>query len=123
MVSRDIQVYHSDLGDWYKLGEMETAAYCHCLAVLNDYLFVVGGQEQFDNNGNTATNYVYRFDPRSGTWLRMQSMLDSRTDFHVSVINGSLYAGTCSFSFQIYPRIQSPVEIAQARCKQLSVTK
>ena len=101
MVSRDIQVYHSDLGDWYKLGEMETAAYCHCLAVLNDYLFVVGGQEQFDNNGNTATNYVYRFDPRSGTWLRMQSMLDSRTDFHVSVINGSLYAGTCSFSFQI----------------------
>jgi len=92
MVSREIQVYHSDLGDWYKLGEMETAAYCHCLAVLNDYLFVVGGQEQFDNNGNTATNYVYRFDPRSGTWLKMQSMLDSRTDFHVSVINGSLYA-------------------------------
>ena len=46
MVSKDIQVYHSDLGDWYKLGEMETAAYCHCLAVLNDYLFVVGGQEQ-----------------------------------------------------------------------------
>ena len=27
MVSKDIQVYHSDLGDWYKLGEMETAAY------------------------------------------------------------------------------------------------
>ena len=102
MVSRDIQVYHSDLGDWYKLGEMETAAYCHCLAVLNDYLFVVGGQEQFDNNGNTATNYVYRFDPRSGTWLRMQSMLDSRTDFHVSVINGSLYAGIfVLFDFKI----------------------
>ena len=94
MVSKDIQVYHSDLGDWYKLGEMETAAYCHCLAVLHDYLFVVGGQEQFDNNGNTATNYVYRYDPRANSWIKMKSMLDSRTDFHVSVINGSLFAGT-----------------------------
>jgi len=92
MVSKDIQVYHSDLGDWYKLGEMETAAYCHCLAVLHDYLFVVGGQEQFDNNGNTATNYVYRYDPRANSWIKMKSMLDSRTDFHVSVINGSLFA-------------------------------
>ena len=92
MVSKDIQVYHGDLGDWCKLGEMEAPAYCHCLAVLNDYLFVVGGQELFDNNGNTATNSVFRYDPRFNKWLRMQQMLDCRTDFHVSVIEGCLYA-------------------------------
>jgi len=92
MVSKDIQVYHSDLGDWCKLGEMEAPAYCHCLAVLNDYLFVVGGQELFDNNGNTATNSVFRYDPRFNKWLRMCQMLDCRTDFHVSVIDGCLYA-------------------------------
>lgn len=92
MVSKDIQVYHSDLGDWCKLGEMEAPAYCHCLAVLNDYLFVVGGQELFDNNGNTATNSVFRYDPRFNKWLRMANMLDCRTDFHVSVIDGCLYA-------------------------------
>lgn len=92
MVSKDIQVYHGELGDWCKLGEMEAPAYCHCLAVLNDYLFVVGGQELFDNNGNTATNSVFRYDPRFNNWRRMQQMLDCRTDFHVSVIDGCLYA-------------------------------
>ena len=47
MVSKEIQVYHKALGDWVKLSEMESPAYCHCLVVLNDYLFVVGGQEIF----------------------------------------------------------------------------
>lgn len=47
MVSKEIQVYHKNLGDWVKLSEMESPAYCHCLVVLNDYLFVVGGQEIF----------------------------------------------------------------------------
>ncbi|CAG5114380.1 Oidioi.mRNA.OKI2018_I69.chr2.g8436.t1.cds [Oikopleura dioica] len=92
MVSKEIQVYHKALGDWVKLSEMESPAYCHCLVVLNDYLFVVGGQEIFDNNGNTATNSVFRFNPRFDKWDRMESMRDTRTDFHVSVLNGCLYA-------------------------------
>ena len=106
MVSKEIQVYHKNLGDWVKLSEMESPAYCHCLVVLNDYLFVVGGQEIFgnqflkasdkkykiDNNGNTATNSVFRFNPRFDKWDRMESMRDTRTDFHVSVLNGCLYA-------------------------------
>ena len=49
MVSKENQVYHKNLGDWVKLSEMESPAYCHCLVVLNDYLFVVGGQEIFGN--------------------------------------------------------------------------
>lgn len=90
-VSNEVQVCDTDLG-WMRLGEMDVPAYCHCVAVLNDFLYVVGGQEKFDNNGNTAMANVYRYDPRFNTWMKMASMLETRTDFAVSVIDGCLYA-------------------------------
>ena len=71
---------------------MDLPAYCHCVAVLNDFLYVVGGQEMFDNNGSTAMSNVYRYDPRFNIWKKMSCMLETRTDFHVSAIDGYLYA-------------------------------
>lgn len=91
-VSKEVQICDKDLGKWLRLGEMDVPAYCHCVAVLSDFLYVVGGQEMFDNNGNTAMANVYRYDPRFNTWLKMASMLETRTDFAVSVIDGCLYA-------------------------------
>lgn len=35
---------------------------------------------------------MFRFNPRFDKWDRMESMRDTRTDFHVSVLNGCLYA-------------------------------
>ena len=54
-VSNSVQYFCANKKRWQPLTTMPTAAYCHCVAVLNDFLFVVGGQEMFDNNGNTAT--------------------------------------------------------------------
>ena len=38
------------------------------------------------------------FDPRANEWIKMQSMLDSRTDFHVSVISGKVINQSASTS-------------------------
>lgn len=91
-VSREVQLFNKEANQWLHLGEMDLPAYCHCVAVLNDFLFVVGGQEMFDNNGSTAMANVFRYDPRFNRWLKMTNMLETRTDFHASVIGGYLYA-------------------------------
>ena len=91
-VSREVQLFNKEANQWLHLGEMDLPAYCHCVAVLNDFLYVVGGQEMFDNNGSTAMANVYRYDPRFNRWLKMMNMLETRTDFHVSAIDGYLYA-------------------------------
>ncbi|CAK8698598.1 unnamed protein product [Clavelina lepadiformis] len=91
-VSREVQLFNKEASHWLHLGKMDLPAYCHCVAVMNDFLFVVGGQEMFDNNGSTAMSNVYRYDPRFNSWLKMENMLETRTDFHVSAIDGYLYA-------------------------------
>lgn len=91
-VSQEIQLFNKEANQWLHLGEMELPAYCHCVAVLNDFLYVVGGQEMFDNNGSTAMANVFRYDPRFNQWMKMSSMNETRTDFHVSAIDGFLYA-------------------------------
>jgi len=91
-VSQEIQLFNKEANQWLHLGEMELPAYCHCVAVLNDFLYVVGGQEMFDNNGSTAMANVYRYDPRFNHWMKMSCMNEARTDFHVSAIDGFLYA-------------------------------
>ena len=91
-VSREVQLFNREANQWLHLGEMDMPAYCHCVAVLNDFLYVVGGQEMFDNNGSTAMSNVYRYDPRFNRWMKMSNMLETRTDFHVSAIDGYLYA-------------------------------
>jgi len=91
-VSQEVQLFNKEANQWLHLGEMDLPAYCHCVAVLNDFLYVVGGQEMFDNNGSTAMSNVYRYDPRFNIWKKMSCMLETRTDFHVSAIDGYLYA-------------------------------
>lgn len=86
-VSNSVQYFCEKKKRWQPLTTMPTAAYCHCVAVLNDFLFVVGGQEMFDNNGNTATANTFRYDPRFDCWKQLQPMLEPRTDFHLSVLN------------------------------------
>lgn len=86
-VSNSVQFLCSRKKRWQPLTTMPTAAYCHCVAVFNDFLFVAGGQEHFDNNGNTALSSCFRYDPRSNKWIKLKSMLEPRTDFHLSAFD------------------------------------
>ncbi|XP_029468061.1 kelch-like protein 9 [Rhinatrema bivittatum] len=72
---------------WGKLGDLCTPVYNHCVAVINNFLFVIGGQNRFDPSGKYPSNEVFRFDPRNGSWLQVAGMLERRTRFHADVIS------------------------------------
>ncbi|KAF7241081.1 Kelch-like protein 13 [Varanus komodoensis] len=77
---------------WKKIGRLPRPVYNHCVAVIHDFVFVLGGQERFDPSGQCPSNKVFRFDPRHNAWLQTASMLERRTRFHAGVLNGRLVA-------------------------------
>ncbi|KAM4696565.1 kelch-like protein 9 [Rhinophrynus dorsalis] len=87
-------IYVGDQGgsSWIELGELCSPVYNHCVVVLNDFLFVIGGQSQFDPSGKHPSNEVFRFDPRNGSWLQVAGMLERRTRFHAEVVSDYIIA-------------------------------
>ncbi|NXU48894.1 KLH13 protein, partial [Turnix velox] len=77
---------------WSKVGDLCVPVYNHCVAVINDFLFVMGGQCKFDPKGKQPSNEVFRFDPRNGSWLQVASMLERRTRFHAEVLSDRIFA-------------------------------
>ena len=64
---------------------METGVHSHAVAVLNNFLYVLGGQNHFEERGKTAVATVARYDPRFNTWMKIASMNERRAGFHVSI--------------------------------------
>ncbi|XP_077333419.1 kelch-like protein 9 [Lithobates pipiens] len=91
-VCNSIWVQNQDGSSWSELGQMYAPVYNHCVAVINDFLFVIGGQTMFDPSGKHPSNEVFRFDPRTGTWLQAAAMLERRTRFHTEVIGERIIA-------------------------------
>ncbi|KAM3911734.1 kelch-like protein 9 [Leptodactylus fuscus] len=87
-----IWVQNEDGSSWWELGEMCCPVYNHCVAVINDFLYVIGGQNKCDPSGKHPSNEVFRFDPRSGSWLQVAGMLERRTRFHTEVIGECIIA-------------------------------
>ncbi|XP_075690241.1 kelch-like protein 9 [Rhinoderma darwinii] len=87
-----IWVQKEDGSSWSELGEMCAPVYNHCVAVINDFLYVIGGQSTFDPSGKHPSNEVFRFDPRSDSWLQVSGMLERRTRFHTEVIGERIIA-------------------------------
>ncbi|XP_054854260.1 kelch-like protein 13 [Eublepharis macularius] len=77
---------------WEKIGDLCSPVYNHCVALIHDFVFVMGGQGKFDPTGQHPSNEVFRFDPRHNSWLQVASMLDRRTRFHADVLNDHLVA-------------------------------
>lgn len=63
-VSREVWATVEGDVDWRRLGELESPLYNHCCLVLNNFLFVLGGQHQFDPCGKEPTNEVSLLLPR-----------------------------------------------------------
>jgi len=91
-VSKDLRVYDESSKRWVNLAPMEHSRYQHGIAVIGNFLFVVGGQSNYDTKGKTAVDTVYRYDPRYNSWIKVKSLNEKRTFFHLSAINGKLYA-------------------------------
>ncbi|KAG8447443.1 hypothetical protein GDO86_014795 [Hymenochirus boettgeri] len=86
-VSRSVYVRYEKGNSWSELEDLCTPLYNHCVAVINDFLYVIGGQTQYDPTGRYPSNEVFRFDPRQGSWLQVSGMQERRTRFHAQVVS------------------------------------
>lgn len=91
-----MECYHPENNAWT---DMPSMRYCRSgagVAVLNQYIFVVGG---FD--GARQLSSVERFDTDRQAWETITPMKISRSALSVNVIDGKLYAmvSCCYFLF------------------------
>jgi len=77
---------NKELTAYTLLPSMETGVHSHAVAVLNNFLYVLGGQNHFEERGKTAVATVARYDPRFNTWMKIASMNERRAGFHVSAV-------------------------------------
>uniref|UniRef100_A0A8C5SB22 BTB domain-containing protein n=1 Tax=Laticauda laticaudata TaxID=8630 RepID=A0A8C5SB22_LATLA len=92
-LSKDVS-YRDQEGNWNKLTEMPTKCFNQCVAVMDSFLYVAGGEDQNDarNQAKHAISNLCRYDPRFGTWLHLANMTHKRTHFSLSAFNGHLFA-------------------------------
>nr|XP_009501225.1 PREDICTED: kelch-like protein 13 [Phalacrocorax carbo] len=90
-VCREIWAADQSCSTWHKVGDLCVPVYNHCIAIINDFLFVIGGQCKFDPMGKQPSNEVFRFDPRNTSWLQVASMLERRTRFHADVLSDRIF--------------------------------
>jgi len=91
-VSNQLYAINGDLSKSEFLPPMHEGLCSHCACVMNNFLYVLGGQNMFDERGATAVNTVIRYDPRFNIWMRIASMNDKRAGFTVSVVDNRIYA-------------------------------
>jgi len=68
-------VRSSGLGTFTSLNPTRDRRYFAAVAVVNDFVFVVGGQTAMAGDGSHATNSAFRYNPRDGRWLQVSSVL------------------------------------------------
>ncbi|KAJ8247187.1 hypothetical protein GJAV_G00259750 [Gymnothorax javanicus] len=91
-VSRQFCFYDDEAEVWRRLRPMEEPRYQHSAALLGGFLFVVGGQGQYDSKAGAATDSAFRYDPREDRWLHLAPLKEKRTSFHLSALSSGLYA-------------------------------
>ncbi|XP_041115268.1 kelch-like protein 13 [Polyodon spathula] len=92
VVSKELRLFDEDTKNWKALTPMDVPRYQHGIAVIGNFLYIVGGQSNYDTKGKTAVDSVYRYDPRFNRWLQVASLNEKRTFFHLSALKGKLYA-------------------------------
>ncbi|XP_031800969.1 kelch-like protein 13 isoform X1 [Sarcophilus harrisii] len=92
VVSKELRMYDEKSQEWKSLAPMDAPRYQHGIAVIGNFLYVVGGQSNYDTKGKTAVDTVFRFDPRYNKWMQVASLNEKRTFFHLSALKGHLYA-------------------------------
>ncbi|XP_073421908.1 kelch-like protein 15 [Dendrobates tinctorius] len=63
-----------------------------CLAIVNNFVFLLGGEELGPDGEFHASSKVFRYDPRQNNWMRMSDMSVPRSEFAVGVIGRYIYA-------------------------------
>ncbi|XP_016350769.1 kelch-like protein 15 isoform X3 [Sinocyclocheilus anshuiensis] len=77
---------------WWELEGPQVPLRPDCLAIVNNFAFLLGGEELGPDGEFHAASKVYRYDPRQNSWLRMADMSVPRSEFAVGVIGKYIYA-------------------------------
>lgn len=64
----------SPLQVWWELEGPQVPLRPDCLAIVNNFAFLLGGEELGPDGEFHASSKVYRYDPRQNSWLRMADM-------------------------------------------------
>ncbi|XP_051492871.1 kelch-like protein 9 [Apus apus] len=119
IVCREMWATDQTCSIWHKVGDLCVPVYNHCVAIINEFLFVIGGQSKFDPTEMHPSNEVFRFDPRNASWLQVASMLERRTRFHADVLSDHIFAvgggtllGTLTCSVELYQPADNKWEFA-----------
>ncbi|KAL2080380.1 hypothetical protein ACEWY4_024173 [Coilia grayii] len=79
---------------WRHLTQLPAKSFNQCVAVMDGFLYVAGGEDQNDarNQAKHAVSTLSRYDPRFNTWLHLSSMRQKRTHFSLVATGGRLFA-------------------------------
>uniref|UniRef100_UPI00398F118B kelch-like protein 26 isoform X2 n=1 Tax=Pristiophorus japonicus TaxID=55135 RepID=UPI00398F118B len=72
--------------------EMEVGCSHACVAVLDNFVYVAGGQHLQYRSGEGAVSWCFRYDPHLNHWLRIRAMQEARIQFQLGVLQGMLFA-------------------------------
>uniref|UniRef100_A0AAV2KWJ9 BTB domain-containing protein n=1 Tax=Knipowitschia caucasica TaxID=637954 RepID=A0AAV2KWJ9_KNICA len=90
--SRVYQLPDTSARHFKELTEMEAGVSHACVAALDNFVYVVGGQHLQYRSGEGAVDSCYRYDPHLNQWLRIQNLQEARIQFQLNVLHGKLYA-------------------------------
>ena len=86
-----LERYDPSTNEWEEeaLAPLPTARYEAGMAVLDDKLYVAGGESEDDG---TTSNLVERYDLATKSWEAVAPLAEARYDHAVAVLDGKLYA-------------------------------
>ncbi|XP_078594426.1 kelch-like protein 14 isoform X1 [Branchiostoma floridae x Branchiostoma japonicum] len=91
-VNNPLHFYNEEKRAWVPLTVMPYKTGHQCVAVINNFLFVAGGEDRWDPEGKYSVNSVSRYDPRFNTWLQVAPMNERRSCFYMGSVDGHLYS-------------------------------
>ncbi|XP_066541267.1 kelch-like protein 36 [Hoplias malabaricus] len=91
-LSTEVCWLDEESGTWEVETQLPAQRSHHCVAVLGGFIFTAGGSSSRDNGGGAASNLLYRYDPRSNTWVKGASMNQRRVDFYLGTMGECLIA-------------------------------
>uniref|UniRef100_G1NVQ8 Kelch like family member 14 n=1 Tax=Myotis lucifugus TaxID=59463 RepID=G1NVQ8_MYOLU len=87
-----VQYYDDEKKTWKILTIMPYNSAHHCVVEVENFLFVLGGEDQWNPNGRKhSTNFVSRYDPRFNSWIQLPPMQERRASFYACRLDKHLY--------------------------------
>ncbi|XP_056621684.1 kelch-like protein 36 [Triplophysa dalaica] len=91
-LSSEVCWLDEEAGKWVVETELPAQRSHHCVTVLGGFIFTAGGSSSRDNGGDSASNLLYRYDPRSNLWVKGAPMNQRRVDFFLGTMGDCLIA-------------------------------